>query len=145
KDDREIGILSKIPIDMIVSHAADSFTLAGTMGPVYYYTRDCVEVHVTFKGKKLILLGVHFRSKVAPDNPDKRCAEAQHPRAIADGLHAKDPTAGILVLGDFNDTPGSCAYLAVQGMPPDMYADSAAAVPPPNNYSFTFQGNHELI
>jgi len=145
KDDREIGILSRIPIDMVVSHAADTFTLHNMAGPVFTYTRDCVEVHVTFNTKKLILLGVHFRSKVAPDNPDKRWAEAEHTRGIADGLHTKDPTAGIVVLGDFNDLPGSPPFLAVQGMAPDLYTDAVADVPPPNNYSFIYQGTKELI
>ena len=43
-----------------------------------------------------------------------------------------------VVLGDFNDLPGSPPFLAVQGMAPDLYTDAAANVAPPNNYSFTF-------
>ena len=40
-----------------------------------------------------IRIGDRDVAKVAPDNPDKRCAEAQHTRDIADGLHASSVIA----------------------------------------------------
>jgi hypothetical protein len=110
----DIGILSKVPIDKIVSHTEDSFErldLAG--GKTYTYSRDAVEVHLTVGSRQVILLGVHYRSKgdgnVETDDKDKRAAEAQHTREIADNLAKADPSAAIVILGDFNDLPGSDA------------------------------------
>jgi predicted extracellular nuclease len=140
----DIGILSKIKIDKAVSHAADKFKLLGTQ-TTYSYARDCLEVHMTVGGKHVALLGVHFRSKggdVAADDPDKRLAEAQHTRAIADEIAKADPSAEILVVGDFNDTTGSEAQKAVIAQNP-TYVDVAASVQ--GGWSYTYQGQKALI
>jgi endonuclease/exonuclease/phosphatase family metal-dependent hydrolase len=143
-DIREIALLSKIKPDKVVSHFTDTFVKVGTTAPVYYYTRDCLEMHFTFNGKKVILLGVHFKSK-ASDDPDRRLAEAQHTRVIADGLAANDPAAAIVVLGDYNDTPGSAPYLAMEGKAPSLFTNSADAAPVSERYSYIFQGMYNLI
>jgi predicted extracellular nuclease len=142
-DIREIAILSKIEPDDVVSHKGDVFL--GPDGGSYTYTRDCVEAHFTVNGRKVILLGVHFKSKSPPDDVNRRLAEAQHTRAIADALAAADPTASIAVLGDFNDSTGSPPYLAVQGAAPSAFYDVPESAPLAERYSFIFQGNHELI
>jgi endonuclease/exonuclease/phosphatase family metal-dependent hydrolase len=141
----DVGLLSKITPDNIVSHKDDVFVKSGTNGPQYHYSRDCVEVHFTFNKRKLIVLGVHFKAKAAPDDPDKRLAEAQHTRKIADDLLAKQADAAILVLGDFNDTPGSAPYNAVAGAAPQLFVDSADAVTMAQRYSYNFSGKLELI
>jgi endonuclease/exonuclease/phosphatase family metal-dependent hydrolase len=140
----DIGILSKIKIDESKSHAADRFNLLGTQTQ-YSYARDCLEAHLTVNGRHLALLGVHFRSKggeVASDDPDKRLAEAQHTRAIADEILAKDPTAGVVVLGDFNDSTGSQAQKAVLADKPP-FVDVATTAPDP--WSFVYQGEQALL
>lgn len=141
----DVGVLSKIAPDSVVSHKDDVFVLAGTNGPQYHYARDCMEVHFTFNKREVIVLGVHFKAKTAPDDPDKRLAEGQHTRKIADDLHTKQPNAAIVVLGDFNDTPGSPAYKAVTGAAPELFVDSADSVPMAERYSYNFQGKLELI
>jgi endonuclease/exonuclease/phosphatase family metal-dependent hydrolase len=141
----DVGVLSKITADSVVSHKDEYFTLKGTNGPQYRFARDCLEVHFTVNQRELILLGVHFRAKSAPDDPDKRLAEAQHARQIADDLHTKRPGAGILILGDFNDTPDSPPYVAVVGAAPDLFVDSADVVPIGERYSYDYQGKLELI
>ena len=78
--------------------------------------------------RALIILGVHYKSKGPPDDKDKRTAEAQRTRQIADDLHAKQPDAAILVTGDFNDTPGSAPYNALVGAAPQLFVDSADSV-----------------
>ncbi|MFT3765521.1 MAG: hypothetical protein QM820_08410 [Minicystis sp.] len=140
-----IGMLSKIKPDKVVSHKDDSFPKAGTNGPLYRYSRDCLEVHFTFNGRHMVLLGVHFKAKTAPDDPDKRLAEGQHTRAIADAIMAEDPGAGVIILGDYNDTPASPAVLAVAGAEPTLFVDSASVVPDAQRYSFDYNGTHELI
>ena len=141
----DVGVLSKIAPDSVVSHKNDFFVLAGTNGPQYHYSRDCIEVHFTFNKRAVIVLGVHFKAKAAPDDPDKRLAEGQHTRKIADDLLAKQPDAAIVVLGDFNDTPGSAPYKAVAGAAPQLFVDSADAVPSAERYSYNFNGKLELI
>ncbi|WP_437962613.1 endonuclease/exonuclease/phosphatase family protein (plasmid) [Sorangium sp. So ce119] len=141
----DVGAISKIPFDKIVSHRDDRFTLRGTQGPVYTFTRDCLELHLTRGGRKVILLGVHFKAKAAPDNPDRRLAEAQRTRAIADALAAEHPTAAIAVLGDFNDLPGSLPLEAVAGAGDVVFEDVATAAPPADRWTYDFNGQLELI
>ncbi|WP_437624673.1 endonuclease/exonuclease/phosphatase family protein [Sorangium sp. So ce1151] len=141
----DVGAISKIPFDKVVSHRDDRFTLRGTQGPVYTFTRDCLELHLTRAGRKVILLGVHLKAKAAPDNPDRRLAEAQRARAIADTLAAEHPSAAIAVLGDFNDLPGSPPFEAVAGAGAAAFTDVAAAVPPADRWSYDFNGQLELI
>jgi endonuclease/exonuclease/phosphatase family metal-dependent hydrolase len=141
----DTGILAKIPIDgMPVSHK-DEFFQSSITKASYKYTRDCLEVHFTYNGRHVIVLGVHFRSKGPPDDADKRFAEAEHTRAIADDLFKKDPTAAILITGDFNDLPGSPPFNVIQGQDPDKYLDSAASVPSAERYTYNFMGSLELI
>ncbi|MCC6522167.1 MAG: endonuclease/exonuclease/phosphatase family protein [Polyangiaceae bacterium] len=139
-----VAVMSKVPFDEVVSHASDSFTKVGTAGPLYQYARDCVEVHLTFNGRKLVLLGVHYKAK-ENDDPDKRLAEAQHTRAIADAITAADPTIGVLILGDFNDTPGSFPYLATAGSGAGLYVNAADDVAITARWTFNYNGTPELV
>jgi endonuclease/exonuclease/phosphatase family metal-dependent hydrolase len=139
-------VLSRLAFDRVVSHKADEFTEGGTASPVYHYSRDCLELHLTVNGRRVILLGVHFKAKAPPDDPQKRLAEGEHTRAIADALTAADPEAAVLVLGDFNDTPDSPAVAAIAGAAPSVYVDSAARVSPAEDaWSYEFQGTRQLI
>lgn len=144
-DTREISILSRIPIDKVISHQDEYFEQWGTNGPSYKFTRDCVEAHLTVNGRELVLLGVHFRSKVDPDDPDKRLAEAQHARDIANGIVKASPKAAIVVLGDYNDTPDSPPVKAVLGSGASAFSDAALLVPKPAQWSYNFKGLQELI
>jgi endonuclease/exonuclease/phosphatase family metal-dependent hydrolase len=144
-DQREIAVLSRVPIEEVVSHQDEYFEQWGTNGPSYRYTRDCLEVHLTYNGRKIVLLGVHFRSKVAPDMPEKRLAEAQHTRDIANALATKLPDAAIVVLGDYNDTPGSPPYLALIGEGDAAYTNAAMLVAEPARWSYEYNGTPELI
>lgn len=141
----DIGALSKIPFDDVVSHLNDTFVKEGTNGPTYTYARDALELHLTHGGQRVVLIGVHFRSKGAPDDPDKRLAEAQHTRAIADEIAAADPTAAIAVLGDFNDLPGSPPVLAIQGSGEAVYDDVAMLAPQEDRWTYDYNGALELV
>jgi len=139
----DVGIMSKIPLDEVKSHKDESFTKAGTDSPPYLYARDCLEVHVTYNGRALALLGVHYKAK-ENDNPDKRLAEAQHTREIADALSAATPQKGVLILGDFNDIPGSPPYLATAGDAGE-FTNSAESVPSADQWTFDYFGTLELV
>src|SRR6185369_3964613 len=109
----------------------------------YHYARDCLELHFTVCGHHLVLLGVHFKSKAAPDDPAKRLAEAEHTRAIADALAREDGQAAISILGDFNDVPSSPAWRAVARDEPDMYVDVAASLD--RAFTYELDGRPELL
>jgi endonuclease/exonuclease/phosphatase family metal-dependent hydrolase len=133
-----VGALSRFPFDAVVSHRSDTFGRYG-----YHYARDCLELHLTVDDHHLVLLGVHFKSKAAPDDPAKRLAEAEHTRTIADALAREDGEAAISILGDFNDVPSSPAWRAVAGDEPEVYVDVAASI----DRAFTYQldGRSELL
>jgi endonuclease/exonuclease/phosphatase family metal-dependent hydrolase len=140
----DIGVLSKYPIDSVVTHKQEPFTLVGTQGPNYYFSRDCPEIHIQFNGRKMVFLGTHLKAK-SNDDPIKRLAEAQRTRAIADELAKADPTRAIAILGDFNDTPGSPPYLAVVGEAPTQFTDVSLSIPLADRWTYEYQGQKELI
>jgi len=140
----DVGIMSTLPIDQVVSHAAENFPAEGTQTPIYNFTRDLPEFHITYGGNHLVFLAVHFRSKSGQDIPQKRLAEAQRARAIADGIAAADPKAAIFLLGDFNDVPGSAPIEAVRQKAPPFF-DVTDLVPIESRWTFEYQSRKELI
>jgi endonuclease/exonuclease/phosphatase family metal-dependent hydrolase len=140
----DVGILSKYPLGEVVSHRDDDFSKEGTTTPTYQYARDALEVHLTFNGRPIVLFGVHYKAK-DNDDPDKRLAEAQHTRALADAITATSPGTGILILGDFNDTPGSPPYQATVGSGDDSYRNAAENVAQADRWTFDYQGSLELV
>jgi endonuclease/exonuclease/phosphatase family metal-dependent hydrolase len=139
----DVAVMSKIQPDKVVSHKDDLFTHPQTHAP-YRYARDCLEVHITHNGRRMAFLAVHFKAKAPPDDPDKRYAEAFHTREIADKLLAEDPARVVIVLGDFNDVPGSAPVGAIAGAGETAFVDAATFAPEPR-YSFNFNGTLELI
>ncbi|MCU0655845.1 MAG: endonuclease/exonuclease/phosphatase family protein [Polyangiaceae bacterium] len=114
----DIAALSTVPLTKKISHKNDQFALAGTGGSdKYRFARDLLEVHAEVNGRNMIFLGVHLKAK-SNDDPQKRLAEAQHARYVADQLRLEDPSAAVIILGDFNDFPGSPPMDAVEGKPP---------------------------
>jgi len=151
----DIGILSKVPLDSVVTHVTDMFKRLDLVGgQSYKYSRDAVEVHITFNTRKIVLLGVHYRSKgtgmAETDDKDKRMAEAQHTRAIADAIALAEPKTAIVILGDFNDLPGSPPVnWTVQGDPKSKpkvgFFASTDAITETDRYTFVYNGAKELI
>jgi len=139
----DVAMLSRVPPDKVLSHRTEKFLKAGTSSPTYSYARDCLEMHFTINGRHVVMLGVHFKSKDS-DDPDKRLAEAQHTRVIANGILKADPNALLLVLGDFNDGPNTPPLDALQdGSPPLL--DVADAVPTNDRWTYKYGGKVFLI
>lgn len=140
-----IALLSKIEVVLAKTHRSEKFKKIGDpQGPAYRYARDCVEVHIKVGERPVVLLGVHYKAK-ENDNPDKRLAEAQHTRAIADQLAEEDPERAIVILGDFNDTPGSSPYDWTLGNDPSRYRNAADHVQAPLRWTFNYKGQLELV
>lgn len=140
----DVGVIAKLEPDEVISHQQDTFFELGTTTPAFRYARDALEIRLTFNERKLVLFGVHYKSK-DNDNPQKRLAEAQHTRELADSVTADDPSAGVLILGDFNDLPGSPPLNASIGSEPDVYAAIADNVSEVDRWTFNFQGTLELV
>jgi endonuclease/exonuclease/phosphatase family metal-dependent hydrolase len=138
----DVGVLSKVPLGEVVSHQNDQFQANGS-GQKYYFSRDAIEVHLTFNTRDIVLLGVHFKAK-DDDDPQKRLAEAQRTRAIADALIEADPERGVIMLGDFNDTPASPPYDATLGTSPE-FVNAPDSVATDDRWTYNYQGNLELV
>jgi endonuclease/exonuclease/phosphatase family metal-dependent hydrolase len=134
-----LALLSSLAPVRAKSHRDDRFGLAGdTTGREYRYTRDCLEVHFDLPAGRLALLGVHFRAQLA-DDPERRLAEAEHTRQIADQLVQGDPELRLVVLGDFNDVPGSAPMDALLG-PEPPFSSVASTLPAAESWTIEAPG-----
>ena len=127
----DIGLISSVPITKAVSHEKESFTNPfDTDVPPhkYFFARDVLEVHFDFNTRHVIVLGVHFKAKTgAPQEVlDKQIAEATQTRKIADALAKEDPSAAIVILGDFNNSPTAQPLQIIAGMAPLLYTGAVA-------------------
>ena len=136
--------MSTVPIVKTVSHKDDSFTVVGTQGPFYYYSRDCLEVHLEYNGRAIVLLGVHFNAKIN-DDPDHRLAEAQRTRAIAEAIVADAPDTAVIILGDFNDEPGSLPYDWTVGYNPPTYTNACDYVTAADRWTYLYYTTKQLV
>ena len=133
----DVGVISRLPIASAITHQEEKIGFENES-----YSRDCLEVHVDFNSRDIVLLGIHFRSQ-KDDKPEKRLAEAKYTRRIADGIAIGDPRAGILILGDFNDTPGSAPINAIaNGTVP--FTNAVSLLPAPDAWTVSF-GQREIF
>jgi endonuclease/exonuclease/phosphatase family metal-dependent hydrolase len=143
-----IGLLSRVPVDDYISHKKDEFTRIDDPAYVYKFARDAVEIRMTYRGHKVGIVGVHFKARINDEDPNRRVAEAQQARAIADGLMASDPSMYVFVVGDFNDTPGTDTYTAVRNGPTSdspIFEHAMASVPSADRYSYVYGSEKQLI
>ncbi len=141
-----IALLSRYPVDSVISHKKDQFTQMDNPGEIYRYTRDALEIHMTYRGKHVVIFGVHFKAKLDPDDPEKRLAEAQHVRALADNTLQNYPTAYVWILGDFNDDEGTPPVNAVQkGRNGPNFVDAMMSLSAGDRYSYIYSGDKILI
>ncbi|OQB10289.1 MAG: Endonuclease/Exonuclease/phosphatase family protein [Deltaproteobacteria bacterium ADurb.Bin207] len=143
-----IGLLSRVPVDDYISHKSDKFTRIDNPAYVYQFARDAVEIHLTYRGHKVGIVGVHFKARINDDDPDRRVAEAQQARAIADNILAADPNTYVFVMGDFNDTPGTDTYAAVRNGPTPqslVFEHAMSSIPSAERYSYVYGKDKQLI
>lgn len=85
-------------------------------GSTTYFSRELLEVHMSIKGRRIVMFAAHFRSKVS-DDPGRRLAEAQAAAEIMKKTATEFPGAVVLLGGDLNDTPGSAPIAAMESNP----------------------------
>jgi endonuclease/exonuclease/phosphatase family metal-dependent hydrolase len=107
-DDRgiDVGLMTKAGFDIagIRSHVDDDD------GQGQVFSRDCPEFVITTpSGERLVVLVNHFKSKgfgAASESNRRRERQAKRVKEIYERLRA-DGERHVVVMGDFNDTPGS--------------------------------------
>lgn len=70
------------------------------------FTRELLEVRMTFGARRVVMFAAHFRSQV-DDDPGRRLAEAKAARLIMGATATELPEALVVLGGDLNDRPGS--------------------------------------
>ncbi|HEU4535998.1 MAG TPA: endonuclease/exonuclease/phosphatase family protein, partial [Polyangiaceae bacterium] len=145
---RNIGLISTLPIASadVVSHQG-VFDANGNSpplgGPTYTFARNCLEVTVRHQGYAVTLFGVHYKAK-SNDDPARRLAEARRTRRLVNERLALDPNARIVVLGDFNDTPGSPPLSALTDPLPSL-SSGVSLLPPNLAWTHPFGTPNQLI
>lgn len=142
----DVAVLSALPVQIGPSHKDEYFKASSDPTQTFKFARDVLEVHLTVNGRHLALLGIHFKAEDGdPKSGLKRVAEAEQTRKIGTGIRLADPTAAIVVMGDFNSTPGSEPMNALAGIAPFLLSSATEALPAADRYSVTFGGNPELF
>ncbi|HVK85164.1 MAG TPA: endonuclease/exonuclease/phosphatase family protein [Kofleriaceae bacterium] len=138
----DVAVLSTRPLAAVHRHrATNPLTLPD--GTVTTFSRELLEVHVqTERGKDVVLLAAHFRSKVN-DEPARRLAEAQAASRIVNERAMQSPGALVVLGGDLNDTPGSPPLnaLVVDG----ALVRVADDLPIGAQATYVYQGNGQAI
>jgi endonuclease/exonuclease/phosphatase family metal-dependent hydrolase len=103
-----IAVLSKFPIVARHPHTAESFLLDGRR---FRVSRGFVEDEIRVTPRfTFTLLAAHLKSRLPSpeaDQAEQRWQEAKVLREIADEHLKANPTAKLIVLGDFNDVKNS--------------------------------------
>jgi predicted extracellular nuclease len=100
----DVGVLSRGALTEIKTHR--DLPLVEADGTKTSFTREFLEVRMTFGAKAVVMFAAHFRSQAA-DDPARRLAEAKAAQGIVAGVAAELPDALVLLGGDLNDKPGS--------------------------------------
>ena len=111
-----VAILSKFPFTARRPHTDESFLLSGRRFRVSRGFGE-VDIQVT-TNYSFTLIAAHLKSKRAvaqADESEMRLEEAKLLREEIDACLAANPTANLVVLGDFNDTKDSASTKAVIG------------------------------
>jgi len=111
-----VAILSRFPFTARRPHTDDSFLLSGRR---FRVGRGFAEVDVQVNTNyTFTLITAHLKSKRAvaqADEAELRLEEAKLLREKVDARLSADPSANLVVLGDFNDTKDSASTKAVIG------------------------------
>jgi len=100
----DVGVLSRGTLTEVKTHR--QVPLVQADGTKTTFTREFLEVRMTFGAKAVVMFAAHFRSK-ATDDPARRLAEAKAAQAIVAKVGTELPDALVILGGDLNDTPGS--------------------------------------
>lgn len=112
---RHLGLLSRFPIAATARPAETEYRLAGH---TFDINRGILDATVHARGKSWRFLGIHLKSKrdsEAGDQEAMRLNEGRLLRRHVDAILRRDPSARLIVYGDFNDTRASPTLKTVIG------------------------------
>jgi endonuclease/exonuclease/phosphatase family metal-dependent hydrolase len=123
-----VAILSRFPFTARRPHTNENFLLSGRR---FQVSRGFGEVDVQVSPRyTFTLIAAHLKSKRAlsmADEAELRLEEAKLLRQHVDERLAANPTANVVVLGDFNDTKDSSSTRAVIGKYKQKLVDTQPA------------------
>jgi len=138
----DVAVLSELPFQLGPSHKGEFFKPSTDPTQTFKFARDVLEVHLNVNTRHFALLGIHFKAEDGdPKSAVKRVAEAEQTRKIATGIRLADPSAAVVVLGDFNCAPGSEPMNALG----QLFVSATAGMAPADRYSVTFGGSPQLF
>lgn len=136
----DVAVLARGALTEVKTHRQTPIALAS--GGKTTFSRELLEVRMTFGATKVVMFAAHFRSQ-SNDDPERRLAEANASRAIVTQTAAELPDALVLLGGDLNDVPGSAAIDALeQG---GSLRRVAADLPVADQATYTFQGQKNAL
>ncbi len=125
---RHIALLSRIPI---VEHHSQNDLPLRVNGVTLHSPRGILDVTVEpVSGERIRILCVHLKAKLEVaeyDQADLRLAESQYLRRYVRDILRTDPSARLVLMGDFNDTKNEKEIWQIMGKP--EWPDSLTALP----------------
>lgn len=107
----DVAILARGSLTEIKKHRNTPIKQAD--GSTTTFSRELLEVRMTFGATAVVMFAAHFRSQVS-DDPARRLAEAKATQTIMTSTATELPNALVLLGGDLNDRPGSAAIDALE-------------------------------
>jgi len=125
---RHIALLSRTPI--VERHSQNDLPLR-VNGVTLHSPRGILDVTVEpVRGERVRILCVHLKAKLEVaeyDQVDLRLAESQFLRRYVRDILRTEPSARLVLMGDFNDTKNEKAIWQIMGKP--EWPDSLKALP----------------
>jgi len=107
----DVAVLARGALTEIKTHRDTPLVEAD--GTMTTFTREFLEMRMTFGARSVIMFAAHFRSQVS-DDPARRLAEAKGAQAIVSKTSTDLPDSLVILGGDLNDKPGSDAINALE-------------------------------
>jgi len=125
---RHVALLSHIPI--VENHSQNDMPLR-VNGITLHSPRGILDVTVEpYPAKRIRILCVHLKAKLEVaeyDEAKMRLAESQYLRRYVRDILRTDPSARLVLMGDFNDTKNEKTIWEIMGKP--EWPDSLKALP----------------
>jgi uncharacterized protein len=136
----DVAVLARGALTEIKTHRQTPIPLAA--GGTTTFSRELLEVRMTFGATQVVMFAAHFRSQ-SNDDPARRLAEANASRTIVTQTATELPAALVLLGGDLNDMPGSAAINALEEG--GSLLRVASDIPVADQATYTFQGQKNAI
>lgn len=131
-----------------------SIQRVGERDPAFMDSRKPLAATFDFQGKKLLVVNNHFASRRGSspwtsevDPPvvgraDQRVAQAEAVRRFVDAQLEGKKDVDALVLGDFNDWPGSATY---QRLTAGGFIDVSQSIPHEDRFDYNYRGTLQVL